>query len=190
MIAAPTKVQTSEVLPQTATSIKAAQTMPEEGDGLQGGNVEEAIGPGDEEVAHGAEEAGGQEPQELLRVGVCQNHRPKGREANGGDHRSARRRRGPAGRGPATALATRLEPAISGTAPCISQMPAFAVGQARPHDHQHAEEADGDRRPAPRVDLLAGGRARRPGVTKIGPVKPSAAMVASGSQTTASYHRA
>ena len=28
-----------------------------------------------------------------------------------------------------------------------------------------------------------------PRVTKIGPVKPSAAMVASGSQTTASYHR-
>ncbi len=72
--------------PRATRQTRRPHTMPRKVMVLQGGNVEQAVRPGDEEVAHRAEEARGQEPQELLVVGVCQNHRPNGAKHTAPDH--------------------------------------------------------------------------------------------------------
>jgi hypothetical protein len=86
-----------------------------------------------------------------------------------------------------TTLATRLEPAISGTAIIIITMPGFM--STRPGRTITSMPAKPSSTPTQRRQCTVSRRKiTAPRVTKIGPVKPSAAMVASGSQTTASYH--
>ena len=84
-------------------------------------------------------------------------------------------------------MATRLEPAISGTAISIITMPGLS--SAKPGRTITSMPKKPTATAAQRRQWTVSRRKMTaPRVTKIGPVKPSAAMVASGSQATASYH--
>ena len=121
------------------------------------------------------------------KVGVCQNHRPNGVKQRAPTTLCHSTTTAGLSR-PDTTLATRLEPAISGTAASIIRMPGFT--STTPGRTITSMPTNPTPTPAQRRQCTVSRRKiTAPTVTKIGPVKLSAAMVASGSHTTASYHR-
>ena len=119
-------------------------------------------------------------------VGVCQNQMPSGVKQTAPTTLCHNTTTSGLSR-PETTLATRLEPAISGTAISIITMPGLSStkpGRTITSMPKKPIATAAQRRQC----TVSRRKMTAPRVTKIGPVKPSAAMVASGSQATASYH--